>query len=126
MHDDPHVGVALRHGLHEGRDEPAGGGADEPDAAGAGDVVANRRHVGHEGVQLALDAAGPFDHDGALLGDVARGPVDEGRPELPLEAGDVGRDVGLDRVQGPGSGGEAAVVDHGEHGVELAQVHHFS
>ena len=89
----------------------------------AGDLVAHRGHVGGEGVELGLDAAGPLDHDRTLLGDLAGGPVDERDAELLLQAGDVGRHVRLHGVQGPGGGREAAVVDHGEHGVELAQVH---
>ena len=126
VHDDPHPRVALGHGLDQRRHQPAGGRADQPDAAHAGDLVAHRGHVGGEGVELGLDATGPLDHDRPLLGDLAGGPVDEGHAELLLQAGDVGRHVGLHGVQGAGGGGEAAVVDHGEHGVELAQVHRWS
>ena len=118
--------MAAGHRLDERGHQPAGGGADDADAAHAGDLVAHRGDVGGEGVELGLDAAGPLDHDRALLGHLARGPVDEGDPELLLQPGDVGRDVGLHGVQGSGCRGEAPVVDHGEHGVELAQVHRSS
>ena len=45
------------------------------------------------------------------------------RAQLPLEVGDVGGDVRLHGVQGPGGGGEAVVVGHGGQGGELAEVH---
>ena len=70
-----------------------------------------------------LDVAGPVDHDLALLGERAGGPVDEGDAQLALEAGDVGRDVRLHGVQGPGGGREAAVVGDGDEGGELSEVH---
>ena len=123
--DDPHQRVALDHRLDEGGHEPPGRRADQTDPAGAGDLVAHGGHVGGEGVELGLDAAGPLDDHRPLLGDLPGGPVDEGHAELLLQPGDVGGDVGLHGVQGAGGGGEATVVDHGEHGVELTQVHRF-
>ena len=65
------------------------------------------------------------DHHLALLGEGARGAVDEGGAELPLEPGDVGRHVGLHRVQGAGGGGEAAVSATASEGVELAEIHRW-
>ena len=122
-HADP--GMALGHGLDERGDQPPGGRADEADAARAVDLVAHGGHVDGEGVELALHPTGPFHHHGALLGDLAGGAIDEHHAQFLLEAGHVGGHVGLHRVQGAGGGGEAAVVDHGEDGGELAEVHRY-
>ena len=62
---------------HEGH-EPARRRADAAEAHGAGDLVAQRGHVGVERVELGLDVPGPADHGLALLGEGAAGPVDEG------------------------------------------------
>ena len=94
-----------------------------PEADGAGDVVGGRRDVGDQRVELELDAAGPRDHQLARLGEVAVAAVDEGDLQLLLQAGDVGGDVRLHRVEGPGGGREAAVIGHGGEGGELAEVH---
>ena len=80
-------------------------------------------HVGRDVVELTKDAAGPLDHPGPVVGQLALGPVDEHRPELLLEAGDVARDVGLHRVQRPRRGRERAVVRDRDEGGELTHVH---
>jgi hypothetical protein len=87
--------------------------------------VVERGHVGLEGVELALDAAGPGHDRLALLGERPAGAVDEGGAQLALEPGDVGRHVGLHGVERTGGGGEAAVLGDGEQGVELAEVHRW-
>ena len=83
--------------VEELRHQPAAGGADHAQAHRADHFLAQGHHVGHHVGELAHDPAGPFDHDVALLGQVARGPVDQLDLQLTLEAGDMGRDVGLNR-----------------------------
>jgi hypothetical protein len=73
--------------------------------------------------ELGLDAPGPLDHQLAGLGEAPGGAVDQRRAELALEVGDVGGDVRLHGVQGPGGSGEAVVVGDGGEGGELAEVH---
>ena len=80
-------------------------------------------HVGGDLVHLAQDAAGPLDDPLAVVGEPALGPVDERRAELALEAGDVARHVRLHREQGPGRGGERAVVGDRHERRQLADVH---
>ena len=111
------------HRREQQRHEPAAGGADHAEADVAGDVVRRRGHVGDQRVELGLDAPGPGDDELAGLGEPAVAAVDQGDAQLALEAGDVGRHVRLDGVQGPGRGREAAVVGHGGQGGELAEVH---
>ena len=74
-------------------------------------------------VELDLDVAGPPDDDLALGGEGAGGAVDERHAQLALEAGDVGRDVGLHGVHGAGGGGEAAGLGHAHEGGELSKIH---
>ena len=105
------------------RQQPAGGGADDPEPRVAGDLVAARRHLGGEILELVQDPAGPIDDDDALVGEAAPLPVDQGDAELALEAGDVAADVGLHGVQGAGGRRERAVIgDRHERG-ELAEIH---
>ena len=59
------------------------------------DLAAFDVEVGVDGLELVLDASGPVDDGLALDGERAGGAFDEGDPELALEPGDVGRDVGL-------------------------------
>ena len=87
------------------------------------DLAVHRGDVGDEGVELGLHPAGPADDGLALVGEPAGGAVDQGDAELPLEPGDVGGDVRLHGVQGPGRGREAAVLGDGDEGGELAEVH---
>jgi hypothetical protein len=117
--------VGLGHGQHEGRDQPPGRRTDDADADAARDLVVQRCHVGFEGVELALDAAGPGHDRITLLGQRAARSIDERGAQLALEPSHVGGDVRLDGVQGPGGGGEAAVLGDGEEGVELAEVHRW-
>jgi hypothetical protein len=121
--DDPELRVGFLRGLQQLGGEPSGGGADDADAGRAGDDVAHRGDVGDHGVELGVDPPHPLDHGQALLGEGAGGAVDQQDAQLLLEAGDVGRDVGLHRVQGARRGGEPAVVGDGDEGVELSEVH---
>ena len=105
------------------RQQPAGGGADDAEPRVAGDLVAARRHLGGEVVQLVEDPAGPLDDERALVGEAAALAVDQGDAELALEAGDVAADVGLHRVERTSGGGERPVIgDRHERG-ELAEIH---
>ena len=126
--DDDHVHLRVRggDGLEHERHQPARGGADAAEPHRAGDLVAQRRHVGVERVELRLHPPGPA-HDGlALLGEEPAGAVEEGHAELPLEPRQVRRDVRLHRVQGPGGGGDAAAFGDGDQGGELAEIHRWS
>ena len=89
----------------------------------AGDLVAARRHVGGDVVELVQDPPGPLDDERALVGEPAALAVDERDAELALEAGDVAGDVRLHGVQGAGGGGERAVVGDRDEGGELAEIH---
>jgi hypothetical protein len=121
--DEAELGMALGHGVHEAGDQPPGGGADHPHPDGAGDLVLAGGHVGHERVELRQDAPGPRHDDRALGGQAPVGPVDERGAELLLEAGHVGRDVGLDRAEVLGGGRERAVVTDGREGLEVPEFH---
>ena len=94
-----------------------------PMRARARHLAADRGDVGHEGVELGLHPAGPADDGLALVGERAGAAVDEDDAQLPLEAGHVGRDVRLHRVQGPGGGREPAVLGDRHEGRQLPQVH---
>ncbi len=120
-HLDPRV--AARHGIEERGEQPAPGGADHPQADVAGHLVAHRAHVGHEGVELGLDAPSPSHHRFTLSGQPPAGPVDEGGPELALQAGDMGRDVRLHRVQPAGGGRERSCFGHRHQCRQLPEVH---
>jgi hypothetical protein len=122
-HHHAHAGVHGSHGLEQPGDEPARRRPDHPDAGAAGHLGAEGRDVGRERVEFGLDPAAPLDHDLALLGEAAGGPVDQEDAQLALEAGDVGRHVGLHRVQRLGRSRERPVVRHGDEGGELTQIH---
>ncbi len=70
-------GWSRRDGAEQLRHQPAGGGADHPDAGLAGDVGVERGHVGGDVVDLVQDPPGPLDDPRALLGEPAVGAVDE-------------------------------------------------
>ena len=74
-------------------------------------------------MELGLDAAGSFDDGLALDGELAGAALDEDDPELALEPGNVGRDVGLDGVQRAGGGRKAGVIGHCDQGSELSKIH---
>ena len=99
------------------------GGADHAEADGADDLLAQGGDVGHHGLELVHDPAGPLDDDLALLGEAARGPVDQLHVELALEPGHVGRDVGLDGADGGGGGREAAGVGDAQECLQVFQFH---
>ncbi len=120
---DAHLGVAPGHGGQEGGEQPASGGAEDSQADVAGDLVAHRGDVGHEGVELALDPAGPGDHGQAFLGEPARRAIHQDGAQLPLQAGDVGGHVRLHGVEPGGRGREGAHLVDGDEGGELAQIH---
>ena len=82
------------------------------------DLAVDRGDVGDQRVELGLRPAGPGPttaSPSSVSG--AGGAVDEDDAQLPLEPGDVGRDVGLHGVQGAGGGGEPAVLGDGDEGV---------
>ena len=79
--------------------------------------------VGHHGLELVDDPAGPLDDDLTLLGEPARGPVHQLHIELPLEPGHVGRHVGLDGADGGGGGREAAGVGDAQQCLQVFQFH---
>ena len=87
---------------------------------------AQRGDVGHHGLELVHDPAGPLDDDLALLGQAARGPVDQLHVELALQPGHVGRDVGLHRADGGGGGREAAGVGDAQQCLQMFQFHRRS
>ena len=63
------------------------------------------------------------DDDLALLGQAARGPVDQLHVELALQPGHVRRDVGLHRADGRGGGREAARVGDAQECLQVFQFH---
>ena len=103
--------------------QPASRRADDTEAGLAGDLVAARRHVGGDVVQLVQDPPGPLDDRSALVGEPAPLAVDEGDTELLLEPGDVAADVGLHGVQRACSRRERPVVGDRHEGGELAEIH---
>ena len=111
--------MALAEAGEEPGDEPASGGADHPHPDGAHDLPAEGHHVGHHGGELDHHSAGPADNDGAFLGQPARRPVDQLDVELPLQPGDVGRDVGLHGAERLGGGGEAPGVGDPDQGLQV-------
>ena len=104
-------------------EQPPRGRAEDADAHVAGDLAVDRGDVGGDLVHLAQDPAGPLDDPLPVVGEAALGAVDEQGAELALEAGDVGRHVGLHGEQGPGGGRERPVVGDRHEGGQLADVH---
>ena len=92
--------MSVARGFQQPGREPPGGRADDADAGRARDLGVHRGDVGHEGVELAVDAPGPAHDRLALLGEPAARPVHERHAQLALETGDVGRDVRLHGVEG--------------------------
>ena len=117
------MGVADPQQVEELGDQPAAGRADHAQADGPDDLFAQGGDVGHHRLELVHDPAGPLDHDLALLGQAARGPVDQLDVELALQAGHVGRDVGLHGADGGGRGGEAARVGDAQQCLQMFQLH---
>jgi hypothetical protein len=105
------------------RHQPAAGGADHAQAYRADHFLAQGHHIGHHVGELAHHPAGPLDHDVALLGQVARGPVDQLDLQLTLEAGDMGRDVGLNRPDRRRGRREAPGVGNTQKCLQMFQLH---
>ena len=103
--------------------EPAGGGTDHADADGPRHLVAERGQVAEHRLELDAHAPGAGGDGLALLGELAGGTVDQHGADLALQPGDVGRHVGLDGGEGVSGGREAALVGHGQQGVQLTEVH---
>ena len=78
--DQAELGVALAGHIHEPWHQPSSRRPDHPHPDRAGHLVLAGGHVGDQGVELREDPAGPGHHHGALLGETAVGPVDEGAP----------------------------------------------
>ena len=89
--------------------EPAPRCSDDAEAHGAANVVAQRRHVGGNGLEFSLDAQRPQHDNLALGGEFTGAPVDEHSVELTLEARDVGRHVRLHGVKSARRGREASM-----------------
>jgi hypothetical protein len=121
--DEAELRVPLGHRVHQPGDQPPCGGADHAHADGAGDLVLARGDIGQQGVELGQDPPGPRHHDGALLGEPAVGPVDERGPQLLLEPGHVGRDVGLHGAQVIGRRREGSVVADGGQCLQVSEFH---
>ena len=80
--------------------------------------------VGAERGEFRVNAPGSFHHHSSLGRGEAGGAFDESRSELLLKSRVMGRKVGLHGMERPSGGGEAPVIDHGEQGRELAEIHH--
>ena len=102
--------MILTHQRQELGHQPTGGGADHTEARVATDRIAATRHVGRDVIHLAQDAAGPFHHLAAVLGEASALAVDEGHTQLFLQSGDVSGDVRLHCVERSSGRGEGAVV----------------
>ena len=126
LHDDQaELRMTLGHRVHQPGHQPPGRGADHADPDRPGHLVLAGGHIGQQGVELGQDPAGPGHDDGALLGEPAVGPVDEGGAQLLLQPGHVGRDVGLHGPEVLGSGREGPVVaDRGQR-LEVPEFHRF-
>ena len=122
-HIEVDVGVAHPQQVEELGDQPAAGRPDHAEADGAHDLFPQGGDVGHHGLELVDDPAGPLDHDLALLGQAARGPVDQLDVEFALQAGHVGRYVGLDGADGGGRSREAPGVGDAQQRLQVFQFH---
>ena len=122
-HVEVDVGVAFAQHVEELGHQPAAGGADHAEAHRADHLLAQRGHVGHHVGELVHDPPGPADHDLTLLGEAAGGPVDQLHIELALEAGDMGRHVGLHRADRRGRGRETAGVGDAQECLQVFQFH---
>ena len=103
--------------------QPAPGGADHAQAHRADHLLAQRGDVGHHVRELVHDPPGPADDDLTLLGEAAGGPVDQLHIELALEAGHMGRHVGLHRADRGGRRREAAGVGDAQECLQMFQLH---
>ena len=117
------VGVADPQEVEELGDEPPTRRADHAEAYRPDHLFAQRGHVGHHRLELVHHPPRPLDHDVSLLGQPARGTVDQLDVELALEAGHVGRDVGLHGPDGRRGGREAAGVGDAQQCLQMFQFH---
>ena len=121
--DRSDLGIAGRGLGEQPREQPPGGGAENPEANVADDVSVVLGHVGGDVVELPQHSTGPLDHPHAVVGQPAVRPVDERGAELLLQVRDVARDVRLHRVQRASRRRERAVVGDGDECRELPDVH---
>ncbi len=124
-HDQMQPGMAFGELGQEHGHEPAGGGAENADPYVAGHRLAQGPDVGHEGVELTHDPIGPGHHDLSVGGETTRRPVYEGGPQFALQTGHVGGDVGLDRAQMVGGGGERSMLGHRHQRLQVSEFHLF-
>ncbi len=80
--------------------------------------------VGAERGEFRVNSPGSFHHDSSLGRGEAGGALYESRSEFLLKPRNVGRNVGLHGMERSSGGGEAPVIDHGEQGRELSEIHH--
>ena len=80
--------------------------------------------VGAERGEFCVNSPGSFHHDSSLGRGEAGGALDESRSEVLLKPRDMGRNVGLHGMERSSGGSESPVINHGEQGRELAEVHH--
>ena len=85
--------------------------------------MAHRNDVVLNGLQFGSYPSGPLDDRQAFGGGLHGVPVDQDGAQFLLEFGHVGRDVGLDGVEGASGRREAPVLDDGQQVAELAKVH---
>ena len=123
--DDDHaeLGVALRDGVHQPGNQPAGRGADHPYPDRPGYLVLAGGHIGQQGVELGQDAAGPGHDDHALFGQAPVGPVDQRGAQLLLQTGHMGRNIGLDGAEVLSCRRERPVVADGGESLQVSEFH---
>ena len=124
-HHEVETGMAGGQIGEERGHEPARRRAEDADPGVAGHGLAQGPDVGHQGVELSHDPVGAGHHDLAVGREPAGRALDQGGAELPLESGHVGRDVGLDRAQMVGGGGERPVLGHRHQGLQVSDLHRF-
>jgi hypothetical protein len=122
---DTRFGVLLTEAGDDGQDQPLGGGGhrDEPnrspcrvfDAAGAAGAVVEEAEAGAH--VIGEGRSGRSEAEAAAVAG------DERHPQLPLEAGDRGRDGRLGDEERLGSDPDRPRVGHREKRAELAQRH---
>jgi hypothetical protein len=116
--------VELEQGLLDARRAPAGR-AHHAQAQPARDHARERREFGpgQLGAAQQLTGVGQQELSRRRHPDRPAGAVEQGHPQLPLEPCHLRAESGLDDVAPRGGPGEAALVGHRHHELELPQIH---
>ena len=122
-HDEAYVRMGLGHGGVQRWHQPTGHGTDDAQTNVSHYVMAKCRDIRHQPFEFGLDTSGPGHHDLAFFGEATSGAIHQRCPQLFLQAGNMGTDVGLDGVELVGGSRERSTFGHGDEGSKLTKIH---